>query len=181
MMVGLMGMAIFSGIAISKTGKYKMFPILGAVLTMARDALADHPTADTPIWVICVQLFVLRRRPGPIMQVDRPRGAELRAGGPDRHRHQHEQLLPRGRRRPRRGRLRLDLHHPAVRVPAKAFTGAGASAEQAVAVHPDAGPAGAEASSRQQLRDAIVNAYADSLAPVFWYLVPFLGVALSWL
>lgn len=29
-----------------------------------------------------------------------------------------------------------------------------------------------------QLRDAIVNAYADSLAPVFWYLLPFLGIAL---
>ena len=29
-----------------------------------------------------------------------------------------------------------------------------------------------------QLRDAIVNAYADSLAPVFWYLLPFLGLAL---
>ena len=29
-----------------------------------------------------------------------------------------------------------------------------------------------------QLKDAIVNAYADSLAPVFWYLLPFLGIAL---
>jgi hypothetical protein len=28
------------------------------------------------------------------------------------------------------------------------------------------------------LRDAIVNAYADSLAPVFWYLLPFIAVAL---
>ncbi len=30
----------------------------------------------------------------------------------------------------------------------------------------------------EQLRDAIVNAYANSLAPVFWYLVPFIAIAL---
>jgi hypothetical protein len=28
-----------------------------------------------------------------------------------------------------------------------------------------------------QLKDAIVNAYAESLAPVFWYLIPFLVIA----
>jgi hypothetical protein len=30
----------------------------------------------------------------------------------------------------------------------------------------------------EQLRDAIVNAYAESLAPVFWYLIPFIALAL---
>ena len=27
------------------------------------------------------------------------------------------------------------------------------------------------------IRDGIVNAYADALAPVFWYLLPFIGIA----
>jgi hypothetical protein len=30
----------------------------------------------------------------------------------------------------------------------------------------------------QQVQDGIVTAYAESLAPVFWYLVPFLVIAL---
>jgi hypothetical protein len=58
-----------------------------------------------------------------------------------------------------------------------AFTGAGASAEQAGQSTRTLDP---QALSRlpEQLRDAIVNAYADSLAPVFWYLLPFIAVAL---
>ena len=59
----------------------------------------------------------------------------------------------------------------------KAFTGAGASAEQASQCHPDAGPADAQPAPGAA-PDAIVNAYADSLAPVFWYLLPFIGIAL---
>ncbi|HET6271243.1 MAG TPA: MFS transporter, partial [Arthrobacter sp.] len=58
-----------------------------------------------------------------------------------------------------------------------AFTGAGASAEQASQSTRTLDP---EALSQlpEQLKDASVNAYADSLAPVVWYLLPFLGVAL---
>jgi hypothetical protein len=56
------------------------------------------------------------------------------------------------------------------------FTGAGASAT-------DAGNATAtlDPQTMAQLPDAvregIVNAYADSLAPVFWYLIPFILIA----
>ena len=60
---------------------------------------------------------------------------------------------------------------------AKAFTGAGASAEQASQSTRTLDPQ-ALSQLPEQLRDAIVNAYADSLAPVFWYLLPFLGIAL---
>jgi hypothetical protein len=59
----------------------------------------------------------------------------------------------------------------------KAFTGAGASAEQASQSTRTLDPQ-ALSQLPEQLRDAIVNAYADSLAPVFWYLLPFLGIAL---
>ena len=69
MMAGLMGMAIYSGIRISKTGKYKMFPIMGAALTMGAMLWLTTLTADTPIWVICVQLFVFGAGLGSIMQV----------------------------------------------------------------------------------------------------------------
>ena len=69
MMAGLMGMAIYSGIRISRTGKYRMFPIVGAALTMAAMLWMTTLTAATPIWVICVQLFVFGAGLGSIMQV----------------------------------------------------------------------------------------------------------------
>lgn len=59
----------------------------------------------------------------------------------------------------------------------KAFTGAGASADQASQSTKTLDPK-ALSQLPEQLKDAIVNAYADSLAPVFWYLLSFLGIAL---
>lgn len=61
-------MAIYSGIRISKTGKYKMFPILGAGLTIAA-MLWLTTLAETPLWVISIQLFVFGAGLGSIMQV----------------------------------------------------------------------------------------------------------------
>ena len=58
-----------------------------------------------------------------------------------------------------------------------AFTGAGASASQASQSTKTLDPQ-TLGQLPEQLRDAIVHAYADSLAPVFWYLVPFIAVAL---
>jgi hypothetical protein len=58
-----------------------------------------------------------------------------------------------------------------------AFTGAGASAAQASQSTSSLDPQ-ALGQLPEQLRDAIVNAYAESLAPVFWYLIPFIAAAL---
>ena len=58
-----------------------------------------------------------------------------------------------------------------------AFTGAGASADQAAQSTSTLDPQ-ALAQLPEQLRDAIVTAYAESLAPVFWYLIPFIAAAL---
>ena len=116
MMVGLMGTSIYSGIRISKTGKYKMFPILGAALTMAAMLWMTTLAAAHPHLGDLRPAVRLRRRPGPDHAGHRPGGAELRARRPDRYGHQHQQLLPRSGRLPGRGRLRLHLHHPPVRV-----------------------------------------------------------------
>ena len=48
MMVGLMGTAIYSGIRISKTGRYKMFPIIGRRPHHGRHAVDDHPDGRHP-------------------------------------------------------------------------------------------------------------------------------------
>jgi hypothetical protein len=57
------------------------------------------------------------------------------------------------------------------------FTGSGASPEAAANATATLEPA-AMSQLPQQVQDGIVTAYAESLAPVFWYLVPFLVIAL---
>ncbi len=177
MMAGLMGTSIYSGIRISKTGKYKLYPILGAAFTMAAMLWMTTLAASTPIWVICVQLFIFGAGLGLIMQVVvlvvqnsvpadqigtatstnnyfREVGAAMGVAvfGAIFTNHLSESLT-------------------------SAFTGAGASADQAAQSTSTLDPQ-VLSQFPDQLRDAIVNAYAESLAPVFWYLIPFIAVAL---
>ena len=56
------------------------------------------------------------------------------------------------------------------------FTDAGASAEQAGEATATIDPSALN-DLPDALRDGVVTAYADALAPVFWYLVPFIAVA----
>ncbi|BBH68333.1 hypothetical protein ACTI_50180 [Actinoplanes sp. OR16] len=57
------------------------------------------------------------------------------------------------------------------------FTDAGADAEQAAQATATIDPAVLQ-SLPAGVRDGIVAAYADALAPVFWYLIPFMVIAL---
>ncbi|MEV7607017.1 MDR family MFS transporter [Paenarthrobacter sp. NPDC089322] len=177
MMVGLMGTSIYSGIRISKTGKYKMYPILGAALTIAAMLWLTTLTAETPIWVICVQLFVFGAGLGLIMQVivlvvQNSVPADQIGTATSTNNYFREVGAALGVAvfgSIFTNRLAESL--------TGAFTSAGASAEQASQSTSTLDPQ-ALAQLPEQLRDAIVNAYADSLAPVFWYLVPFIAVAL---
>jgi len=56
------------------------------------------------------------------------------------------------------------------------FTDAGATADQAGQATATIDPAALN-DLPDALRDGVVTAYADALAPVFWYLVPFIAVA----
>ncbi len=69
MMAGLMGTSILSGTLITKTGKYRMFPIVGTVLVGLAMLSMTTLAASTPIWLICVYLFVFGAGLGLIMQV----------------------------------------------------------------------------------------------------------------
>jgi EmrB/QacA subfamily drug resistance transporter len=177
MMVGLMGTAIYSGIRISKTGKYKMFPILGSSLTVAAMLWLTTLTASTPIWVICLQLFVFGSGLGLIMQVivlvvqnSVPADQIGTATSTNNYFREVGAAL---------GvavfgsifttRLSESLSN--------AFTGAGASADEAAQSTRTLDPQ-ALSQLPAQLKDEIVTAYAESLAPVFWYVVPFLAIAL---
>lgn len=177
MMAGLMGTSIYSGIRISKTGKYKMFPVLGAVLTLAAMLWMTTLAASTPIWVICVQLFVFGAGLGLIMQVvvlvvQNSVPADQIGTATSTNNYFREVGAAMGVAV--FGSIFTTRLSEAL---TSAFTGAGASAEQAGQSTRTLDPQ-ALSQLPEQLRDAIVNAYADSLAPVFWYLLPFIAVAL---
>ncbi|GGI85424.1 MDR family MFS transporter [Pseudarthrobacter scleromae] len=177
MMAGLMGTSIYSGIRISKTGKYKMFPILGAALTMAAMLWMTTLAASTPIWVICVQLFIFGSGLGLIMQVvvlvvQNSVPADQIGTATSTNNYFREVGAAMGVAvfgAIFTNRLSESL--------TSAFTGAGASADQAAQSTSTLDPQ-ALSQLPEQLRGAIVNTYAESLAPVFWYLIPFIAAAL---
>ncbi len=176
MMVGLIGTSIASGIVISKTGSYKLFPILGTVITAAAMISMTTLTATTPIWLICVFLFVFGAGLGLIMQVvvlvvQNSVDASMIGTATSTNNYFREVGASLGVAvfgTIFTTRLTDNL--------TEVFTGAGfdpAAAGNATATLdpqtlnslPDA------------LRDGVVTAYADALAPVFWYLLPFIAIA----
>ncbi|GAA4784283.1 MDR family MFS transporter [Microbacterium gilvum] len=177
MMVGLMGTSIASGIAISKTGRYKAYPIAGTILTGLAMGAFTTLTADTPVWLICVFLFFFGAGLGLIMQVvvlvvqnAVPAGEIGTATSTNNYFREVGASLGTAVF----GTLfttRLSENLMSV------FTGAGASAEDAAASTATIDPATLNALP-DDVRDGIVTAYADALAPVFWYLIPFVALAL---
>jgi EmrB/QacA subfamily drug resistance transporter len=176
MMVGLIGTSIVSGIAITRTGRYKLFPILGTVLVAGAMILMTTLTADTPIWLICAFLFVFGAGLGLIMQVVvlvaqnsvNPAMVGTATSTNNYFREVGASLGVAVFGAMFTTRLTENL--------TSVFVGAGASAgdadnatssldPQTLATLPDA------------VRDGVVTAYADALAPVFWYLVPFIAIA----
>lgn len=177
MMVGLMGTSIYSGLAITKTGKYKKYPIMGSILVIAAMLWMTTLSADTPVWVICGQLLVFGAGLGYIMQVvvlvvQNSVPVDQIGTATSSNNYFREVGAALGVAifgAMFTSRLSEKLHG--------VFTAAGfdpAAAGEATAT--------LQPSVMEQLpepvREGIVTAYADSLAPVFWYLIPFLIVAL---
>ncbi|WP_125610637.1 MDR family MFS transporter [Specibacter cremeus] len=177
MMAGLMGTSIWSGIRMTRTGRYKMFPIAGSILTIITMGWMTTLSADTPIWVICAQLFVFGAGLGLIMQIvvivvqnSVPANQLGTATSTNNYFREVGSAL---------GvavfgamfttRLADSL--------TKLFTEAGASHQQAADSMATLDPK-ALAHLPPAVKDGIINAYANSLAPVFWYLIPFMVVAL---
>lgn len=176
MMVGLIGTSIVSGLLITKTGRYKIFPIVGTVLTGIAMVLMTTLTAATPIWLICAFLFIFGAGLGLIMQVvvlvvqNAVPAAEV---GTATSTNNYFREVGAALGTAVFGTIfttRLTENLKDV------FTQAGASASDAANATSTLDP-----QTLNQLpdavRDGIVNAYADALAPVFWYLVPFIAFA----
>jgi len=176
MMVGLMGTSIGSGIAITRTGRYKAFPVAGTVVTIAAMLWMTTLAATTPIWVICLQLFLFGAGLGLIMQVIvmvvqnavSPDAVGTATSTNNYFREVGAALGVAVFGTIFTSRLSESL--------STTFSGFGASPAEAAQSTAGLSPQ-LLSSLPAQLKDAIVNAYADSLAPVFWYLIPFLVIA----
>jgi len=176
MMVGLMGTSIASGIAISKTGKYKHFPIIGTLVTAAAMVAMTTLSADTPIWLICVFLFVFGAGLGLIMQVVvlvAQNSVPATQIGTATSTNNYFREVGASLGVAVFGTIfttRLTSNLTDVFTSAGASSGDAANATatldpQTLATLPDA------------IRDGVVAAYADALAPVFWYLLPFIAIS----
>jgi len=176
MMVGLMGTSIGSGIAISRTGKYKIFPIVGTLVTGAAMVAMTTLAADTPIWLICIYLFVFGAGLGLIMQVvvlvtQNSVDAAMIGTATSTNNYFREVGASLGVAvfgTIFTTRLTDNL--------TDVFAGAGASAADAANSTATLDPQ-TLSQLPDSVRDGVVTAYADALAPVFWYLLPFIGIA----
>jgi EmrB/QacA subfamily drug resistance transporter len=69
MMAGLLITSIASGNLISKTGRYKVFPIIGTAIASVGLILLSRLSVSTPLWLAALYLFVLGLGLGLVMQV----------------------------------------------------------------------------------------------------------------
>ncbi|WP_207454990.1 MDR family MFS transporter [Herbiconiux sp. SYSU D00978] len=176
MMVGVMGTSIASGIAISRTGKYKLFPIAGTLVTAVAMVFMTQLSAETPIWLICVYLLLFGSGLGLIMQVVvlvvqnavDPKDVGTATSTNNYFREVGASLGIAVFGAIFTSRLSDNLNG--------AFSGAGFSQADAAQSTATLDPATLNALP-EALRTDIVAAYADALAPVFWYLLPFLAAA----
>ena len=176
MMVGVMGMSIASGLLITKTGRYKLFPIIGTIVIGIALVLMTTLTAATPIWLICAYLFLFGVGLGCIMQVvvlvvqNAVPASDL---GTATSTNNYFREVGAALGTAVFGvmfttRLTENLTN--------VFTDAGASAADAASATATIDPSVLN-SLPEAIRTGVVDAYADALAPVFWYLVPFIVVA----
>lgn len=68
MMAGVMLTAIGSGIAITKTGRYKIFPVVGLAITTVGMVWLTRITGDMSMWLFGAMIFVLGAGMGLVMQ-----------------------------------------------------------------------------------------------------------------
>lgn len=69
MVVGLLITSMGSGVLVGRTGRYKIFPVLGTPIMAVGFVLLSTMTATTPVWQQSVYLFVLGAGIGLCMQV----------------------------------------------------------------------------------------------------------------
>lgn len=69
MTIGMLGAGIGSGILVTKTGRYRVYPILGPVIAAASLLWMSRFTVDTPVWEISLAVLVLGSGIGMFFQL----------------------------------------------------------------------------------------------------------------
>ncbi|WP_083942113.1 MDR family MFS transporter [Sanguibacter suarezii] len=174
MMVGMMITAIGSGILITKTGRYKQYPIAGmAVATVGLVALTQIK-GDTSLVVFGMMLFVLGAGLGLVMQtivlavqnaVD-PREIGTATSSNNFFREIGAAVGVAVFSTIFTGRLADNLVGVATSVPP----------EQAALLDPTGVTPAAVQTFPEPLKQGVIDGFANALAPAFWYLVPLLAI-----
>jgi EmrB/QacA subfamily drug resistance transporter len=176
MMVGMMGTSIWSGLRITKTGNYRLFPIVGTALTGVVLVIMSTLTGSTPLWLLCTYLFFFGAGLGLVMQVvvlvvqnsvdPHDVGAATSTNNYFREVGAALGVAVFGTLFTNRLSERLF----------EVFAGAGLSPDDAAQSTSQITPAIMN-EMPEAMRNGVIDAYADSLAPVFLYMVPFVVIA----
>ncbi|WP_243831675.1 MFS transporter [Naumannella halotolerans] len=176
MMGGMMLMTLLSGNLITRTGKYRAYPIIGMAVTGVVMATMTTLTGDTPLWLIMVYLFGLGCGLGLVMQVvvlvvqNAVPATEVGIGTSTNNYFREVGAALGVAVFGSIFTTRLSENLTAV------FTGAGQDAATAAQSVANLDPTTLDQYSTE-LQQGVMNGYADALAPVFGYLVPFIAVA----
>ncbi|MHB9756696.1 MDR family MFS transporter [Streptomyces sp. BYX5S] len=174
MVVGIMGTALPSGAIMSKTGKYKIYPIAGTLIIMLTAYLMSTLDVSDPVWLVCVYVGLAGAGVGLMMQTlvlavqnDFP-GSEVGTATSANNffREIGATLGVAVVGAVFASRLTDQL---ATRIPAEAAAKIGDSDSLTPALV-RALPA--------DLRDAVVGSYQEALVPIFLYLLPVFAVGL---
>lgn len=176
MMAGVMLTSIASGIAISKTGRYKMFPVVGLAVTILGMIWLTTIEGEMSLWLFGAMIFVLGAGMGLIMQtivlavqnsVD-PHELGTATSSNNFFREIGAAVGTAAFTTVFTSRLTENLQGVFADLPEGAAPGGGGSSltPQIVDQLPE------------PLRSGVVDAFANSLAPAFWYLVPLVAVGL---
>lgn len=181
MTIGMLGGGIGSGIAVTRTGRYRMYPVIGPVIAAAGLLWMSTFTVDTPVWEVSGAVFVMGLGIGlffqllvTIVQNDVPaRHLGTATSGNNFFREVAvslgSSLIGVAFANNLTDNLRESLSalatssDPTVLKALAAFQGSSESSSLTPA---------AVASLPQALHDAITTAYADSLTPIFLLMVP---------
>lgn len=177
MMAGMMGSSIISGILVSRSGRYKAYPIAGIAIVILALLAMTTLAASTPIRLICAFLAVFGIGLGLVMQIivlvaQNAVPADTIGTATSTNNYFREVGASLGTAvfgalfTTRLTERLLDV-----------FSGAGANAADAQASASSIDPQ-TLAALPEPVRKGIIGAYADALAPVFWYVIPFMAVGL---
>lgn len=185
MMAGVMLTSIVSGIIVSKTGKYKIYPLFGTIIAGIALAWMTTMTADTSMVLIGCMIFTMGFGLGLVMQIivlviQNSVAPEMVGTATSTNNYFREIGASVGTAlfgSIFTSRLADKISEAMQQIPAGGAGGAGAGAPTTDSLTPES-----VASLPGPIHDLVVNAYADALAPSFWYMVPVFLVAfvLAW-